>query len=153
MVRGRGRERTGERKILTTDLWESVAPIYTPDGKRIVFQSQIGGYVSAVWVMNSDGSHPRRLTAPALKGAASAISPDGKHILLIHNLNSPPALPNENFVMNLNGSGLKRLAPLASFHHDLGQPTRRMGIGFRSTPTDFRPTSPSLLMGRLTLSR
>lgn len=76
--------------------------------------------MSAVWVMNSDGSHPRRLTAPALKGAASAISPDGKHILLINNLNSPPALPNENFVMNLNGTGLKRLAPLASFHHDLG---------------------------------
>jgi TolB protein len=111
---------TRERKILTTDLWESVAPIYTPDGKRIVFQSQIGGYVSAVWVMKSDGSHQRRLTAPALKGAASSISPDGRHVLLINNLNSPPALTNENFVMNLDGSGLKQLAPLADFHHDLG---------------------------------
>jgi Tol biopolymer transport system component len=110
---------TGERRILTTDLWDSVAPIYTPDGKQIVFQSQMGGYVSAVWIMNSDGSHQRRLTAPALKGAASAVSPDGKHILLLNNLNSPPALPNENFVMNLNGSGLKPLAPLAQFHHDL----------------------------------
>jgi len=110
---------TGERQILTTDLWDSVAPIYTPDGKQIVFQSQMGGYVSAVWIMNSDGSHQRRLTAPALKGAASAVSPDGKHILLLNNLNSPPALLNENFVMNLNGSGLKLLAPLAQFHHDL----------------------------------
>jgi len=108
-----------ERKILTTDLWDSVAPIYTPDGKHIVFQSQMGGLVSAVWIMNRDGSHQRRLTAPALKGAASAVSPDGKHILLINNLNSPPALPNENFVMNLNGSGLRRLAPLVEFHHDL----------------------------------
>jgi dipeptidyl aminopeptidase/acylaminoacyl peptidase len=111
---------TGKRKILTTDSWDSVAPIYTPDGKQIVFQSQMGGYVSAVWIMNSDGSQQRRLTAPALKGAASAVSPDGKHILLLNNLNSPPALPNENFVMNLDGSGLKRLAPLARFHHDLG---------------------------------
>jgi Tol biopolymer transport system component len=110
---------TGKRKILTTDLWESVAPIYTPDGKQIVFQSQMGGYVSAVWIMNNDGSHQRRLTAPALKGAASSVSPDGKHILLLNNLNSPPALPNENFVMNLNGSGLKRIAPLSGFHHDL----------------------------------
>jgi Tol biopolymer transport system component len=110
---------TGERQILTTDLWDSVAPLYTPDGKQIVFQSQMGGYVSAVWIMNSDGSHQRRLTAPALKGAASAVSPDGKHILVLNNLNSPPALPNENFVMKLNGSGLKRLAPLAQFHHDL----------------------------------
>lgn len=32
----------------------------------------------------------------------------------------PSTLANENFVMNLDGSGLKRLAPLARFHHDLG---------------------------------
>jgi len=110
---------SGERKILTSDLWESVAPLYTPNGKQIVFQSQMGGLVSAVWIMNRDGSHQRRLTAPALKGAASAISPDGKHILLMNNLNSPAALSNENFVMNLNGTGLKPLAPLQRFHHDL----------------------------------
>jgi Tol biopolymer transport system component len=110
---------SGKRKILTTDLWDSVAPIYTPDGRQIVFQSQMGGFVSAVWIMNSDGSHQRRLTAPALKAAASSISPDGKHILVLDNLNSPPALPNENFVMNLNGSGLRLLAPLPGFHHDL----------------------------------
>lgn len=110
----------GKRKILTTDIWESVAPIFTPDGKQIVFTSQMGGYVSAVWIMNSNGSQQRRLTVPALKGAPSAVSPDGKHILVLNNLNSPPALRNENFVMNLDGSGLKRLAPLARFHHDLG---------------------------------
>ena len=40
-----------ERKTLTSNLWESVAPIYTPDGKQIVFQSQRGGFVSAVWIM------------------------------------------------------------------------------------------------------
>jgi TolB protein len=110
---------SGERKILTTDKWESLAPIYTPDGKQIVFVSQIGGLISAVWIMNRDGSHQRRLTEPALKGAASAVSPDGKHILLINNLDSPPALENVNFVMNLNGSGLRQLAPLNRFHHDL----------------------------------
>lgn len=111
---------SGERKILTSNLWDSVAPIYTPDGRQIVFNSQMGGLVSAVWIMNRDGSHQRRLTEPALKGSPSAVSPDGKHILLTNNLNSPAALTNENFVMNLNGNGLKRLAPLDSFHHDLG---------------------------------
>jgi Tol biopolymer transport system component len=69
----------GKRKILTTDEWESVVPIYTPDGKQIVFTSQMGGYVSAVWIMNSDGSHQRRLTAPALKAAPSAVSPEQTH--------------------------------------------------------------------------
>lgn len=110
---------TGGRAILTTDLWDSAAPVYTPDGKQIVFQSQIGGYVSAVWIMNSDGSHQRRLTAPALRASPSAVSPDGKHILFFDNSNSPAALANENFVMNLNGSGLTPLAPLQQFHHDL----------------------------------
>jgi Tol biopolymer transport system component len=135
---------TGKRKILTTALWESVAPIYTPNGRQIVFQSQIGGYVSAVWIMNSDGSHQRRLTAPTLKGAASSVSPDGKHILLLNNLNSPPALPNENFVMNLNGSGLRRLAPLSRFHHDLwatyspdGQKISSLSDRFSNDITEF----------------
>ena len=110
----------GRRKSLTSDLWDSFAPTYTPDGKQIVFQSSIGGFVSAAWIMNVDGSNQRRLTPPALRGAANAVSPDGKHILLINNLNSPPALPNSNFVMNIDGTGLKRLAPLSKFHHDLG---------------------------------
>ena len=67
----------GKRKILTTSIWESVAPTYTPDGKQIVFSSTMGGYISAVWIMNRDGSHQRRLTAPALRAAASDISPSG----------------------------------------------------------------------------
>jgi Tol biopolymer transport system component len=110
---------TGKRNILTTDLWDNFGPIYTPSGKQILFQSSMGGLVSAVWIMNTDGSHQHRLTAPALKGAANAISPDGRHVLLINNLNSPPALPNASFVMNIDGSGLRQLAPLARFHHDL----------------------------------
>jgi|tagenome__1003787_1003787.scaffolds.fasta_scaffold20985004_1 Tol biopolymer transport system component len=109
----------GERRILTTNLWDSFAPIYTPNGKQIVFQSSRGGFVSAVWIMNVDGSNQRRLTRPGLRGAANAISPDGRRLLLINNLNSPPALRNETFVMNLDGTGLTRLGPLSKFHHDL----------------------------------
>jgi Tol biopolymer transport system component len=110
---------SGKRRILTTDRWGSVAPIYTPKGKQMVFQSEMGGFVSAAWIMNADGSHQHRLTQPALKAAASSISPDGKRVLILDNLNSPPAIRNEIFEMNLDGSRLKRLAPLPSFHHDL----------------------------------
>ncbi len=110
---------SGKRKILTTDLWDSFSPIYTPDGKQIVFQSSIGGYVSTVRIMNADGSNQRRLTPAALRGAPYDVSPDGKSILVISNENSPPALRNGVFAMNLDGSGLKHLAPLSKFHHDL----------------------------------
>jgi Tol biopolymer transport system component len=110
---------SGKRKTLTTDLWESVGGVYTPDGKQIVFGSQMGGLVSAVWIMNADGSHPRRLTPAALKAQSWSVSPDGQSILAYTNQNSPPALRNNIIVMNLDGSGRKRLAPMSKFHHDL----------------------------------
>ena len=34
-------DRTRKRKTLTSDLWESVGAFYTPDGKEIVFGSQM----------------------------------------------------------------------------------------------------------------
>lgn len=110
---------SGQRKVLTTDKWESVGGFYTPDGKHIVFGSEIGGFVSAVWIMNADGSHQRRLTRAALKGNPWGISPNGRHIVAYTNQDSPPALGDQVIVMNLDGSGLKRLAPLGKFHHDL----------------------------------
>ncbi len=110
---------SGKRKTLTTDLWESVGGVYTPDGKQIVFGSQMGGLVSAVWIMNADGSHPRRLTPAPLKAQSWNVSPDGKSILAYTNQNSPPALGNHIIAMNLDGSGRKRLAPMSKFHHDL----------------------------------
>ena len=110
---------SGPRKLLTTPNWESVGGFYTPDGKQIVFGSQIGGFVSAVWIMNADGSNQRRITHPALKGQPWGVSPDGRHIVGYSNQDSPAALRIDVIVMNLDGSRLKHLAPLAKFHHDL----------------------------------
>ena len=113
-----GADGTG-KKILTTDLWESVGGFYTPDGKQIIFGSQIGGLVAAVWIMNTDGSHQRRLTQAALRAQPWAASPDGKRIAAYTNQDSPAALGNSIFVMNLDGSRMKRLAHVSRFHHDL----------------------------------
>lgn len=105
---------------LTSSDWDSGGPIYTHDGKHIVFGSEMGGYVSAVWIMNSDGSHQQRLTRAAMRGAPNSISPDNRTILLTDNRDSPPALPNSLYRMNIDGTGLKKLAGLRQFHHDLG---------------------------------
>jgi Tol biopolymer transport system component len=110
---------SGKRKILTTDLWDSIGGVYTPDGKQIVFGSEMGGLISAVWIMKADGSNQRRLTPAALRAQPWGVSPDGKRILAYSNQDSPPALPSDLLVMNLDGSGRKRLAPLSPFHHDL----------------------------------
>ena len=72
---------SGSRKVLTSDVWESVGGFYTPDGKQIIFGSQMGGLVSAAWLMDADGSHQRRLTPAAVKAQPWGVSPDGKHIL------------------------------------------------------------------------
>jgi Tol biopolymer transport system component len=110
---------SGTKTILTSIVWESVFPIYTPDAKHIVFGSQMGGLVSAAWIMNADGSHQRRLTPAALKAQPWAVSPDGRKIAGYFNQDSPPALETGIFVMNLNGSGRQSLAAGGSFHHDL----------------------------------
>jgi Tol biopolymer transport system component len=110
---------SGSRTVLTSDVWESVGGFYTPDGKQIIFGSQMGGFVSAVWIMNADGSHQRRLTAAAVRAGPWGVSPDGKHILAFTNLDSPPALGSSIFVMNRNGSQSTTLASTSVFRHDL----------------------------------
>lgn len=97
----------GEKTALTSDFWSSYADSYTPDG-RINFDSQMGGLVSAEWIMNADGSGKKQLTAPSLGGGISDVSPDGKNIVLNSHDNSPlsPAI----FVMNLDGSNLHQVS-------------------------------------------
>jgi TolB protein len=88
--------------------------MYTPNGRHIVFFSGTGGLISAVWIMNSDGSDKRRLTAPALEGFAYDVSPDGHHIVLNDHQSTPR--PTSIFVMNLNGTHLTRLTNHGKAH-------------------------------------
>ena len=52
---------------------------WSPDGKRIAFESVRGGSV-AIWVMNSDGSNPAQLTRDLSNNWHPAWSPDGNRI-------------------------------------------------------------------------
>jgi Tol biopolymer transport system component len=109
---------TGSITDLTSKIWSAFWPTYTPDGSQITFVSTQAGFISVVWIMNSDGKHQRRLTQATLEGFPADVSPDGEHILVV-NHESTPITPNQIFRMNLNGTDLDRLTNPGKGHVDL----------------------------------
>ena len=109
---------TGSITNLTSDFWGAFLPTYTPDGSRITFDSSQGGFVSVVWIMNTDRTNQERLTQAALYGFPADVSPDGQHILVVNHV-STPITPNAVFQMNLNGKELKKLSDPGKGHHDI----------------------------------
>jgi Tol biopolymer transport system component len=108
----------GAETNLSTAFWDSGFALYTPDGTHLVFYSEEGGFVSAVWIMDTDGRNKRRLTSAALEGGAFDVSPDGRHILVVNHVNT--SLPTSIYVMNIDGSDLTRLTHPPDKASDIG---------------------------------
>jgi Tol biopolymer transport system component/DNA-binding winged helix-turn-helix (wHTH) protein len=69
----------GPATPLISAKWQNTQPHFSPDGKRIAFESDRSGY-SEIWTCDSDGSNCGQLTS--LKGSARTAhwSPDGRQI-------------------------------------------------------------------------
>jgi Tol biopolymer transport system component len=100
-------EKDAKASALTSEFWLSFLPVYTSDQRKLVFGSQLGGLVSAAWIMNTDGSNQSRLTPAALEAGPSDVSPDGEHMLLVSHTNT--GNPTAIYVMKLDGSDLRQL--------------------------------------------
>jgi hypothetical protein len=83
-------ERTGNPEIwlldeqgrevqLTSDESPDLAPVWSPDGTRVAFESLRDGD-SEIYVMDADGSNPVNLTRNAVEDRAPSWSPDGGRI-------------------------------------------------------------------------
>jgi Tol biopolymer transport system component len=101
------------RRRLTRNTVGDRNPVWSPDGRRIAFESNW-----QVNVMNADGSGQRRLTRNGARNFAPAWSPDGQKIAFERRLGRKQygpcsgcgrALTFEVWVMNADGNGQQRL--------------------------------------------
>ena len=90
-------------------------PAYSRDGTQISFDQDVGPRapkVHGIFVANADGSNPRRVTTGIRTTQAfdtqSQWSPDGNRLVFMSVKNSKQAAI---FVVNIDGTGLKRLTP------------------------------------------
>lgn len=79
-------------------------PNWSPDGKRIVFESTRDGKF-AVYTMNADGSDLRKLTNGETNNEQPRWSPDGKQIVFISDRNGDSHL----YMMKSDGSEQRRI--------------------------------------------
>ena len=131
----------GGLRVLT----EGRRPDWSPDGRRIVFDTGTGlpGSVPGIGTVNADGTHARLL---ANSGTEPKFSPDGAQIVFTRG--------GEIWTMNADGSDQEQLT--RATEPDFGavwSPTGRMIAFLRGTPsqlyvmnvdgTDPRPLAPS----------
>ena len=90
---------------LTDSLGVLKAPEVSPDGAKIVFGVGTKNDGEEVWVMERNGANPKRLNA---RGWDPTWSPDGTQILFASDSGGSIQL----YVMNADGSGLKRITQL-----------------------------------------
>lgn len=84
----------------------NVEPAISPDGTQIAFSSDRSGK-PMIYVMNVDGSNPRRLTFAGHYNSTPTWSPDGKKIAFAGVDKDKGAF--DIFVINEDGTGLQRL--------------------------------------------
>jgi len=71
---------TEEITNLTDDEWYDAAPVFRPDGKSMVYTSQIGGYGKLVGISLEDPTQREQLTFGIGNDEGATFSPDGKRL-------------------------------------------------------------------------
>jgi Tol biopolymer transport system component len=95
----------GNARNLTNNPADDLFPVWSPDGSRIAFLSSRSGNRANIYVMNADGSGPRRLTTDSVFAASPySWSPDGSRLAF-----AGGQYTGHIFVVTADGSSLTRL--------------------------------------------
>jgi TolB protein len=77
------------------------SPQWTPDGKQIVYVSEINGGLPEIYIMNNDGSGQTRLTDTDRRNENPRISGDGNYIYFASNRDL--TYGSDIFIMQIDG--------------------------------------------------
>jgi Tol biopolymer transport system component len=88
-----------------------ITPEYSPDGETIAFAGFFReGVLSAIYLMNADGSNIRRITPPELEAWLPNWSPDGTKIAFsTRSLYPPNTINQQTWVVDPDGKELKQV--------------------------------------------
>ena len=125
--------RTQSINQLTRSASIDTSPSYSPDGKRIVFNSDRGG-AQQLYVMDADGNNVRRISYGDGRYATPVWSPRGDIIAFTK-------MANGRFyigVMNVDGSGERLLADGFLVEGPTWAPNGRVLMYFKQEPFDYQ---------------
>jgi dipeptidyl aminopeptidase/acylaminoacyl peptidase len=91
------------RKLIVSN-WSDSNPAYSPEGRRIAFESDRSG-VNNIWLCDADGTDPRQLTTFKTYAGTPRWSPDGRRIVF----DSPEAGNWDLYSIDVEGGVPRRL--------------------------------------------
>lgn len=99
-------------RFIASTLWEGTAQ-YSPDGKRIAFESNRSG-VTSIWVSNADGSNAVDLSLGGAISRSPCWSPDGQRVALA---SEPEGSPDIYVIRASGGKPIRLTTDSAEDNH------------------------------------